>query len=99
VLADLWWKAAKEGRDVRALTALFDRLYATEQHIEMPSTLDALEKLTRDQRRILLRQIEDEDGPSLVECPHCAGPLLASRLPGGDEGTAQAGSDCDCPVG
>jgi hypothetical protein len=59
--AKLFMKAAKEGRDVRALTAIYDRLYGEEVgHVEEPHTFDELAKLTREQRRQLLTQLEAE---------------------------------------
>jgi hypothetical protein len=41
-------KAAREGRDVRAVTALFDRLYAERQLVEVPRTLDEVRALRRE---------------------------------------------------
>ena len=51
-------KAVLEGRDVRAITTLLDRVYA--DHVEEPHTFDQLAKLTREQRRTLLTQLEAE---------------------------------------
>jgi hypothetical protein len=57
--AKLFMKAAKEGRDVRALTAIYDRLYGEEAaHVDEPHTFDELAKLSREQRRALITQLE-----------------------------------------
>ena len=54
-------KAVLEGRDVRAITTLLDRVYADDAaHVEEPHTFDQLAKLTREQRRTLLTQLEAE---------------------------------------
>jgi hypothetical protein len=54
-------KAVLEGRDVRAITMLLDRVYADDAaHVEEPHTFDQLAKLTREQRRTLLTQLEAE---------------------------------------
>lgn len=58
-------KAVLEGRDVRAITTLLDRVYGDEAvHVEVPHTFDELAKLDREQRRTLMRQLErDGFGP------------------------------------
>lgn len=54
-------RAVLEGRDVRALTTLLDRVYGdSAHHVDEPHTFDQLALLTRDQRRVLLTQLEDE---------------------------------------
>ncbi|MGZ4418013.1 MAG: hypothetical protein ACXVRV_07535 [Gaiellaceae bacterium] len=54
-------KAVLEGRDVRAITTLLDRVYADDAaHVEEPHTFDQLALLTREQRRTLLTQLEAE---------------------------------------
>lgn len=59
--AKLFMKAAKEGRDVRALTAIYDRLYGEEVgHVDEPHTFDELAKLDDGQRRTLLRRLEEQ---------------------------------------
>jgi hypothetical protein len=51
----------KKGRDVRAVTAMLDRTYGDEAaHIGGPHTFDQLAKLSREQRRQLLTQLEAE---------------------------------------
>jgi hypothetical protein len=51
----------KEGRDVRAITAMLDRTYGHEAaHVEGPHTFDRLAKLTREQRRTVLTELEAE---------------------------------------
>jgi hypothetical protein len=63
-------KAAKEGRDVRALTAIYDRLYGEEVgHVEEPHTFDELVKLTREQRGALVTQPEREGRGSPFRAP------------------------------
>jgi hypothetical protein len=58
-VADVAWKAMKEGRDVRAITAMLDRTYGEETgHVEEPHTFDELAKLSRAQRRALITQLE-----------------------------------------
>lgn len=64
VLAKSFWTAAKEGRDVRTLTALFDRLHADDAYVPMPTSLDKLDGYTSEERRTLLRQIEGKLGPT-----------------------------------
>lgn len=46
--------------DVRAVTAILDRVYADDVHVEEPNTLDELHKLTRVERRRLYRQLQAE---------------------------------------
>jgi hypothetical protein len=50
----------ERGRDIpRALVSLLDSLYDdAAAYVEEPNTLDELAKLTRDQRRQLMRQLE-----------------------------------------
>jgi hypothetical protein len=60
-VAELAWKAMKEGRDVRAITAMLDRTYGDSTvRIEEPHTFDELAKLNRDERRQLIAQLEQE---------------------------------------
>jgi hypothetical protein len=60
-VAELDWKAMKEGRDVRAITAMLDRTYGDETgHVEEPHTFDELVKLSREQRRALILRLERE---------------------------------------
>jgi predicted flap endonuclease-1-like 5' DNA nuclease len=57
--AGLWLKAAKEGRDVRALTGIYNMLFAEAvQGVDEPHTFDELAKLNRAERRQLMRQLE-----------------------------------------
>jgi hypothetical protein len=53
-------KAIKEGRGVRAFTAIIDRAYAGETEVDEPHIFDELAKLTREERRQLLTQLEQE---------------------------------------
>lgn len=60
-MAELAWRAMKESRDVRAITAMLDRTYGDESaHVEEPHTFDELAKLSREQRRALITQLERE---------------------------------------
>ncbi len=69
-VAELAWKAMKEGRDVRAITAMLDRTYGDETgHVEEPHTLDELAKLTPEQRRALITQLEREGRGSPFRMP------------------------------
>ncbi len=53
------WNAMKEGRDIRAITAILDRAYGDDTgYVEDPYTFDELARLSRDDRRTLLRQLE-----------------------------------------
>jgi hypothetical protein len=64
--AGLWLKAAKEGRDVRALTGIYNMLFAEAvQGVDEPHTFDELAKLNRAERRQLMRQLESRAGQSL----------------------------------
>jgi hypothetical protein len=69
-VADLAWRAMKEGRDVRAITAMLDRTYGEEAgHVNEPHTFDELAKLTRQQRRALITQLEREGRSSPFRAP------------------------------
>lgn len=69
-VADVAWKAMKEGRDIRALTAILDRTYGDETgHVPEPHTFDELAKLDRSQRRALLTQLEREGRGSPFRAP------------------------------
>jgi hypothetical protein len=69
-VADVAWKAMKEGRDVRAITAMLDRTYGDETgHVDEPHTLDELAKLSREQRRALITQLEREGRSSPFRAP------------------------------
>jgi hypothetical protein len=60
----------KEGRDVRAITAMLDRTYGEETgHVEEQHTFDQLAKLSREQRRQLLIQLEAEGRCDLLNQP------------------------------
>ena len=50
-------KAIREGKDVRALMSILDRLYTDDAHVEEPHTFYELAKLSRDERRQLLTQL------------------------------------------
>jgi hypothetical protein len=69
-------KAIREGRDVRALTSLLDRVYGEDTAVQRPSTLDELALLSREERRILMAQLEDELG---ISGPYPTRQLLASK--------------------
>ena len=57
----LWEKAAAEGRDVRALSAIFKMIYEDDvAHVDVPHTFDEVKKLEREERRALMRQLERE---------------------------------------
>jgi hypothetical protein len=84
-------KAVLEGRDVRALMAILDRAYAVSKQVEIPTSLDKLDDYTAEERRTLLSQIEGKLGPTIVDCPHCGGPLLAQDLPDDAEAGPRAG--------
>jgi hypothetical protein len=69
-VAELAWKAMREGRDVRAITAMLDRTYGDESaHVEEPHTFDELAKLSREQRRALITQLEREGRGSPFRAP------------------------------
>jgi hypothetical protein len=69
-VAELAWRAMKEGRDVRAITAMLDRTYGEEAgHVEEPHTFDELAKLSREQRRALMTQLEREGRGSPFRMP------------------------------
>jgi hypothetical protein len=55
-------RAIREGRDVRALTAMLDRIYAEETYVEVPHSPDELAKLNDEERRTLMAQLERELG-------------------------------------
>jgi hypothetical protein len=64
-------KAVLEGRDVRAITTLLDRVYADDAaHVEEPHTFDQLAKLDQQQRRALMRQLEREGMAPFVVPEH-----------------------------
>jgi hypothetical protein len=78
-LAQLAREYIEKGKPLQALVQLIDRVYdEEEQRVEMPSTLDEVRALSPEQRRILLRQLEQGDGPALTHCPHCSVPLLST---------------------
>jgi hypothetical protein len=63
-------KAVLEGRDVRAITTLLDRVYGDDVvHVEEPHSFDELAKLTREQRRALVTQLEREGRGSPFRAP------------------------------
>jgi hypothetical protein len=63
-------KAVLEGRDVRAITSLLDRVYGDEAvHVEEPHTFDELAKLSREQRRALITQLERAGRASPFRAP------------------------------
>jgi hypothetical protein len=69
-VADIAWKAMKEGRDVRAITAILDRTYGEDtQHVEDPHTFDELAKLSREQPRALITQLDREGLSSPFRAP------------------------------
>jgi hypothetical protein len=69
-VADVAWKAMKEGRDVLAITAMLDRTYGDETtHVDEQHTFDELAKLTREQRRALITQLEREGRGSPFRAP------------------------------
>jgi hypothetical protein len=64
------WKAMQEGRDVRAITAMLDRTFGEESaHVAEPHTFDELAKLSREQRRALITQLEREGRGSPFRMP------------------------------
>jgi hypothetical protein len=69
-VAELAWKAMQEGRDVRAITAMLDRTFGEESaHVAEPHTFDELAKLSREQRRALITQLEREGRGSPFRMP------------------------------
>ena len=69
-VAKVAWKAMQEGRDVRAITAMLDRTYGDETtHVEEPHTFDEQAKLSREQRRALILQLEREGRGSPFRMP------------------------------
>jgi hypothetical protein len=49
-VAEIGWTAMKEGRDVRAITAMLDRTYGEQSgHVEEPHTFDQLANLSSEQ--------------------------------------------------
>jgi hypothetical protein len=83
-------RAIREGRDVRALTAVLDRIYTTEDQFEEPTTLDAIDELTADEARQYWRilQVQGRSPDWTVDdlranlaalCPHCCGTGRASE--------------------
>jgi hypothetical protein len=62
-------KAVLEGRDVRAITQLLDRVYGDDAPVEEPHTFDELAKLDREQRRALIRRLEDEGRSPRFKAP------------------------------
>jgi hypothetical protein len=63
-------KAIREGRDVRALISILDRVYSDDTgHVDEPHTFDELAKLSRAQRRALLTQLEKEGRGSPFRAP------------------------------
>jgi hypothetical protein len=58
-VAEYGMRAIREGRDVRALTSILDRVYSDDVgHVDEPHSFDELARLTRSERRQLLSQLE-----------------------------------------
>jgi hypothetical protein len=57
---DLWTKAAVEGRDVRALSAIFALIKDEQTVREVPSTMAAMERLTDAELDAVIEQLERE---------------------------------------
>jgi hypothetical protein len=89
-LASLVDRALARGDDAPTLVRLLGWLYSEQEKVEIPSSLDRIATMPREERRALLRSLEQEHGPALVDCPHCGGALLASDLPEGDMPLNQA---------
>jgi hypothetical protein len=69
-VAQVAWTAMEEARDVRAITAMLDRTYGDDTgHVEEPHTFDELAKLSRDQRRALITQLERAGRASPFRAP------------------------------
>jgi hypothetical protein len=59
-----------EGRDVRAITTLLDRVYGDDAvRVEEPHTFDELAKLSREERRRLIVQLERQGRSSPFRMP------------------------------
>jgi hypothetical protein len=57
----LWEKAAERGSDIRALSAIFKLIYEDDAgHVAEPHSFDEMARLTREERRQLLTQLEQE---------------------------------------
>jgi len=55
---------------VRALNGILDRVYGNETvHVDEPHTFDELAKLSREQRRALITQLEREGRSSPFRAP------------------------------
>ena len=67
----LWEKAAAEGRDVRALTKIFELIYADTQnrYVPEPHSFDEFAKLSREDRRHLIARLEREGRGSPFRAP------------------------------
>jgi hypothetical protein len=59
-VAEYGMKAIREGRDVRALMSILDRVYTDDAHVDEPHSFDELAKLSPSERRQLLTQLEQE---------------------------------------
>jgi hypothetical protein len=85
-VADYVMAAIKAGKDIRALTSILDRVYSDEAGpVDEPHTFDELAKLNRDERRLLMRQLEAAGRSKpfnaaayreALRCRHCGGAAL-----------------------